>query len=333
MLTDSYDANSGAHSKRVDATYTKYTDSNATVISNFRYPGDLPPVSGNSSILGISPSQYNKLISLITASGTANLANATTFNVSDLRTAFQIQKWMERNARSGVRYTEFLRAHFAVAPRDDRLDRPEYIGGCTFPIVTSEVLQTSSTDSVSPQANMAGHGLAVNGSFIGTYRVKEFGLIMGLLTIRPKPAYEDRMDRQWIKPTRYDFFFPEFQTLSEQMIYNAEIRYRALPTDQSGFGFQGRYSEMRFKHDMVCGLFRQSANQNLAFWHMARHWNISTVPVYNSPFLQEGFNEATGAKRVLAAPSQPTFLVCWNNHIKAARPIPYDSDPGYIDHY
>ena len=33
---------------------------------------------------------------------TVNLASATTFNVSDLRLAFQIQKWMERNARAGA---------------------------------------------------------------------------------------------------------------------------------------------------------------------------------------------------------------------------------------
>ena len=75
-----------------------------------------------------------------TASGTANLKGAleantvdlsaaSTFDVSDLRLVFQIQKWMERNARGGVRYTEFLRVHFNESPRDDRLQRPEYIGG------------------------------------------------------------------------------------------------------------------------------------------------------------------------------------------------------------
>ena len=60
---------------------------------------------------------------------TVDLSSATTFNVADLRLAFQVQKWMERNARAGVRYTEFLRSHFGVSPRDDRLQRPEYVGG------------------------------------------------------------------------------------------------------------------------------------------------------------------------------------------------------------
>ena len=39
---------------------------------------------------------------------TVDLSSASTFNVADLRLAFQIQKWMERNARAGARYTESL---------------------------------------------------------------------------------------------------------------------------------------------------------------------------------------------------------------------------------
>ena len=70
---------------------------------------------------------------------TVDLSTATTFDIADLRLAFQIQKWMERNARAGVRYTEFLRAHFGVSPRDERLQRPEYIGGSKAPCIISEV--------------------------------------------------------------------------------------------------------------------------------------------------------------------------------------------------
>ena len=67
---------------------------------------------------------------------TINLGSATTFNVADLRLAFQIQKFLERNARAGARYTEFLRSHFGVSPRDERLQRPEYIGGPKAPAIS-----------------------------------------------------------------------------------------------------------------------------------------------------------------------------------------------------
>ena len=91
---------------------------------------------------------------------TVNLGSATTFDVADLRLAFQIQKWMERNARGGARYTEWLQSHFGVAPKDERLSRAEYIGGTRMPVIVSEVLQTSQTDPAgTPQGTMAGHGL------------------------------------------------------------------------------------------------------------------------------------------------------------------------------
>ena len=145
---------------------------------------------------------------------TVDLSSASTFNVADLRLAFQIQKWMERNARAGARYTESLRAHFGVSPRDDRLQRPEYIGGSKTPVIVSEVLQTSSTDATSPQGNMAGHGISVASTFCGKYRATEHGIIMGIMSIMPRTMYQQGFDRSWLRRSRYDFYFPEFANLS-----------------------------------------------------------------------------------------------------------------------
>lgn len=266
-----------------------------------------------------------------------DVSTVGTFDVSDLRRLVQLQKWQERNARSGARYIEFLHAHFGVAPRDERLDRPEFIGGARFPIAITEVLQTSNSVSGSPQANMAGHGISVGGQRIGSYRVTEYGYIVGLLSIMPRPCYEDRMDRQWLRRDRFDMYFPEFAHLSEQAIFKGEIRYNAQDVDQQTFGYQGIYNEMRFKHDMVCSGMRYSAAGRdyggFWMWHMSRHWTHGSDVQLNRAFLTTGFNESTGAKRVLAASSAPAFLVNWKNHIKAVRPLPYSPDPGLLDHF
>ena len=68
--------------------------------------------------------------------------NQLGIDVSEMRYAVQVQKFLERSARAGYRYTEHLGAHFGVNPRDDRLHRPEYIGGTVSPVMISEVLQT-----------------------------------------------------------------------------------------------------------------------------------------------------------------------------------------------
>ena len=167
-----------------------------------------------------------------------DLSTATTFDIADLRLAFQIQKWMERNARAGVRYTEFLKAHFGVSPRDDRLQRPEYIGGSKAPVIISEVLQTSSTDGTSPQGNLAGHGITVAQNYCGSYHATEFGLIIGLMSVMPRSAYSQGINRQWLRRTKFDFPFPEFVNMSEQAIERAELYANNMLADnQAIFGY------------------------------------------------------------------------------------------------
>ena len=177
-------------------------------------------------------------------SNTIDLSVASTFDIADLRLAFQIQKWMERNARAGVRYTEFLISHFGISPKDERLDRPEYIGGSKVPITISEVLQTSSTDATTPQGNLAGHGITVSDAYCGKYLAQEYGLIIGIMSVMPRSAYSQGINRQWLRRTKYDFYFPEFANLSEQAILKAEILAKDSDSTHNKdiFGYQGRIS-------------------------------------------------------------------------------------------
>lgn len=257
---------------------------------------------------------------------TVDLSVASTFDIADLRLAFQIQKWLERNARSGARYTEFLAAHFGVSPRDDRLQRPEYIGGSKSPIIVSEVLQTSESGSTA-QGNLAGHGISVSDTFCGTYKASEYGLIIGLLSVMPKPMYQNGIDRQWLRETKYDFFFPEFVNLSEQAILNREVFVTDgnEVTNEGIFGYQGRYDEMRVKRNQVVGLMRTDFD----YWHLARQF--TSVPALNSSFIT---SVGTGPirKDFLAAPSEPAMFVHFANIIKAIRPLPVIAEPGLIDH-
>ena len=251
-----------------------------------------------------------------------DLSSATTFDVSDLRLVFQIQKWLERNARGGARYTEFLQSHFGVSPRDDRLQRPEYIGGSKSPLIVSEVLQTSSTDATSAQGNMAGHGIAVNQAMCARYTASEYGLIMGILSVMPRSAYSQGIDRQWLRQTKYDFFFPEFANLSEQAIERVEIYASAVESEnKTVFGYQGRYDEMRFKRNQICGLMRSSLN----YWHLGREFS-------NPPLLNSSFVMCNPSKRIFAVQNEPGLIINFGNLIKAIRPLPVQSNPGLIDH-
>jgi hypothetical protein len=248
-------------------------------------------------------------------------ASATTFDINDLRLAFQIQRFQEMSARAGSRYTEFLMSNFGTAPRDDRLQRPEYIGGSQAPVVISEVLQTSE-DNTTPQGNMAGHGISVNRQFCGKYRSSEYGLIMGLMSIMPRTVYTQGIDRQWLRRTSYDFYNPHFANLSEQMIETAEIFVSAVEAEnEEPFGFQGNYDEYRTKKNQVVSLMRS----DFSHWHCAREF--SSAPVLNDNFLY-----CEPRKDIFAVDTEPGFIVHFGNKLSAVRPIPSMAIPGMIDH-
>nr|WAE43497.1 MAG: major capsid protein [Microviridae sp.] len=250
-----------------------------------------------------------------------NFGSATTFNISDLRLAFQVQKWLERNARAGVRYTEFLRSHFGVAPRDERLQRPEYIGGSKASVVVSEVLQTSQTGTT-PQGTMAGHGLSVDKSYCGSYKVQEYGLIIGIMSVMPRSSYSQGINRQWSRKTKYDFYFPEFANLSEQAILRQELyATTVLAENNTIFGYQGRYDELRTKQT----IFSADMRDTFAYWHLGRIF--SSAPLLNSTFIT-----CVPRKDIFAVPSVDGLIVNFGNIIKAVRPLPISAEPGLIDH-
>lgn len=260
--------------------------------------------------------------------GTADLSSATTFDVNDLRLAFQIQKWMERNARSGVRYTEFLQSHFGVGGNlDSRLQRPEYVGGMKTPVIISEVLQTSSTkDEPTPQGTLAGHGITVASEYAGKYYAQEYGVMIGIMSIMPKPAYHQGVNRQWLPRTRYDYYFPEFATLGEQAIEMAELYYQETDIKNTEvFGFQGRFDEMRYKPNVTCGLLRPG--EDFDYWTLTR--DFGAKPTLSDTFMYCNPDPRAWAVQVDA----PQFVVHIANKIKAIRPLPAMGTPGLIDHH
>lgn len=259
-----------------------------------------------------------------------NLENAVTFGVSELRYGFQIQRFLERMARTGARYSEFIKGTYDANPADYRLGRPEYIGGSRTPIIISEVLQTSSSDSTTPQGNMAGHGLSADRTFVANYYVQEHGLIMGIMSVMPRSLYQQGLDRVWLGESRFDEYIPDFMNLSEQGVTTAELfnEYRN-PNPDEVEGFIGRYDEYRYKRNTVSGLFAKKEG-GLFHWHMGRYFD--TKPALNLDLVRPSLSEIQNLKRVLAVPSEDMFLITVGNKYHVTRSISWIATPGLIDH-
>jgi len=265
----------------------------------------------------------------------ADLSNATGISINDLRESFQIQKLLERDARSGTRYPEILRSHFGVTdPMMLVHQRPLFLGGGTTMINISPVQQTSGT-AADPetgytgtvQGNLAAYGTVSANNHGFTYSATEHGHIIGLVNVRADLTYQQGLERYWSRQTRFDFYYPALAHLGEQAVLNKEIFAQGTSFDDDVFGYIPRWDEYRFKQSQISGLFRSSASASLDVWHLAQ--DFASLPVLNKAFIEEN----PPIDRVVAVPSEPDFLLDVYFKIRAARPLPLFGTPGLIDHF
>ena len=251
----------------------------------------------------------------------ARLDNANSnieLDIRELRRTARLQEFFEKAARIGSRYKEQIMGYFGQDVGDARLDRPEYLGGGKQPVVISEVLNTSAT-ATEPQGNMAGHGLSVGSSAKFKQQFREHGHVIGILSVIPRTAYWQGIDRRFTRDDRFDYFWPEFANLGEQEVKNHELYQPPAATsiDEGTFGYQQRYAEYKHKQSSVHGDFKDS----LKFWQMGREFS-------SAPALNETFVTSDPTDRIFAVQDGTDTLYAHVYHdFKARRPIPYFSDP------
>lgn len=255
-------------------------------------------------------------------SAQADLSEATSVSINELRRLNAVQKWLERNARAGSRYVEQILSHFGVRVPDYRLDRPEYIGGGKQTIGMAEILQTSETDT-SPQGTRSGVGFGNMLTSSRKYFVQEHGWILGLMSIVPQfNMYADGVHRKWTRETKFDYFFKEFQNLGEQSIKNKELyAYSNQLNPEGDFGYTLRYAEYRYHPGFVTGQMRDS----MSYWHMARMFN--SPPSLNENFINSGENNTWDRLFPTDESLGDRFVVNMYHFERMRRPMQKDPTP------
>lgn len=245
------------------------------------------------------------------------IVDPTTIN--DLRRAFKLQEWLEKNARGGTRYVESNLIHFGVKSSDARLQRPEYITGSKSPVIISEVLQTSETGTT-PQGTLAGHGVSVGQGYKGSYYCEEHGYIIGIMSVLPKPSYSQGIPKNYLKQDFLDFGWPEFANLGEQEVDRDEIfAYDPTPVTNIPFGYVPRYSEYKYMPGRIANEFRTT----LDYWTLGRIFG--SMPNLNQTFIE--VDPAT-QNRIFAVPTADDYLIIMVlNKIKAVRSLPVFGTP------
>lgn len=251
--------------------------------------------------------------------------------INQLRLAFQIQKFYERQARGGSRYTEVVRSFFGVTSPDARLQRPEYLGGNRVPININQVIQQSGTESATtPQGTVVGMSQTTDTNSDFTKSFTEHGFIIGVMVARYDHTYQQGLDRLWSRKDKFDFYWPVFANIGEQAIKNKELYAQGTAEDDEVFGYQEAWAEYRYKPNRVTGEMRSSYAQSLDVWHLADDY--SKLPSLSAEWIQE---DASTVNRVLAVSDNLSAQFFADIYVKnlCTRPMPMYSIPGLIDHH
>lgn len=269
----------------------------------------------------------------------ADVNDVSVITINQLRQAFQIQRFYEKNARSGSRYRELLKCHFGVTLEDSRAMIPEYLGGNRVPININQIASTFSSNSSSPLGDIGGISITNDSHFDFQKSFTEHGLLMGVLVVRYKHTYSQGLQKYWSKKDKFDFFWPTLANLGETAVYNKELYCQNGTANASVndevFGYQEAWYEYRYLPDLCTGAMRPTADtsDSLALWHFGDYYN--TLPTLSSQWLQE---DAKNVDRVLAVPAINSQIA--TNQLFAdilvssvtTRVVPTYSVPGLIDH-
>lgn len=284
--------------------------------------------AGHNSTSGVveSASSYHVCSDFVTSSGkksvrtsgtivyhSSSLQTSGVLSIENLSQATHMQRFQETMLKVDNDYSKFIKAMYGFKLRNDTIDLPQYLGGSRGEIAFSAVLQTSEGEQ-GGVGSMYGHGVGRAKQRPIKFRCPEHGVILGIISIRPKFVYSQGIDRAWSRSNRFDFFLPDFSDIGPQEVMQKEL-YATKDNKNIMFGYSERFAEYRSRFPKISGMFKKE----LADWNMAMKFNAP--PSLNGDFLsmaggQEGF------KRPFAVPSEHNYLMYIQNRVTAIRAVP-----------
>lgn len=249
--------------------------------------------------------------------------------INDLRIAFQLQKFFEKQATSGSRYREILKEMFNVTSSDARMQIPEYLGGHRFPLAIHQVANQAETSSVAlGELGAMSNTSDINEDFIKSF--EEHGFVFGLCCVRYSHSYPQGLERFWKRNVNTDFYYPVFANIGFQPVYTQELYYTSNTKGNEVFAYQEAWSEYRYKPSRVSGELRPGVSNSLATWHLSDYY--TQRPYFSDSWIRE---DKSNVDRVLSVQSSVAHQVFADFYIQniCTRPMPMFSVPGLIDHH
>lgn len=284
--------------------------------------------------VGLSSTSGSPSASITEWNLNVDLADAGLISVPDMRIAFQMQRILERSARAGTRYTEYLLSAFGVVSPDARLQRSEYLGGKRVPLSQQQVAQTTRGEGDEALGSLGAFSLS-NGVCGYNKGFVEHGFVIGVMCIRQHHTYQQGIEKFWQRNSRFDYYDPILANISEQPVYTSELWARNYETNHddlkgSIFGYQEAWYDLRYRPSYITGDMRTTSPTSLDIWHFGDFYE--TQPYLTPDFINE---TPIYVDRTIAVPSTSIdqFIIDMYHEQSAIRRLPTYSIPGLIDHH
>lgn len=296
--------------------------------SSFRSGDTLSGDGSGMSYFGSSSSTLGRVVMDLSA----DLSGATAASVNQLRLAFQMQKFYEKQNIGGSRYTETLRSMFGVYSGDARLQRSEYLGGKQFPINQYQVAQTSAlqVSTGQPLGDTGAFSLTNGSGKLCRKSFVEHGILYVVGCVRTDQTYSQGIPRQYSRRHLFDYYFPTFAHIGEQPILSKEIFSDNSSDDESVFGYQEAWADYRYKPSTCGGKMMPQVSQSLASWHYGVLFG--NRPTLSDQFIRQGVEELDRSLYVQSSKA-PQFIFDGQFRNRSVRRMPVYSVPGLIDHF
>lgn len=259
----------------------------------------------------------------------ADLSNALGATVNQLRMAVALQRYAETIARSGSRYIEILAGVFGVKSSDARLQRPEFLGGRSYPISMAEI-QNTAQSSGNQLGNVGGMSKTIINDFLCSKSFEEHGTLMVLGVVRIKRhTYPQGLPRMLTRKSQMDFYNRALDHIGEEKVRLDQIYAQGTDDDETAFGYQPAFEDMRLGISYCSGNMRPNATLTLAAWNYADDY--SEAPTLSSEWIDE---DKTLVDRTLTITSEtsPQIFGDFLFEMKHARGMSMYGTPGFMDH-
>lgn len=287
--------------------------------SDGTYPGVSTPIEGVASagLVGDTSLKYqgaDKSLSAFADLGKASLATT----IRDFRTANKLEEFYEADGIGGSRYPENTLVQWGERTPDARLPRAQFLGSFSQPVSIAEVMQTSSTNSESPQGNLAGKGTSYGRGFLFGKHFSMHGFLLFFTSIKTRAQYEQGINPMFSRYDWTEYAWPRFAHLGEEPVYTKELHVDPDVAEDTVFGYLPRYSDYKGDQGSIHGQLKSTLNM----WTLSRRF--ANTPKLNEEFI---YGDPRRDAWAITNPFAEQFIIEIDYNIKSRRKLPYFGVP------